>query len=66
MIDKASLEGFITGHCGLIENLDFESGEKYSMQFRLKADQNEKQERYTLMLSTSLLKHVLILRKLTG
>lgn len=46
MIDKASIEGFITEQCGLIENLDFESEEKYSMRFRLKTDQNEEQERY--------------------
>lgn len=46
MIDKCGLEGFITEHCGLIEEFDFVSGEKYFMKFRLKADQNEEQERY--------------------
>lgn len=47
MIDRASLDAFITEHCGgLTENLDFKSEEKYSMQFRLKDGHTEIQERY--------------------
>lgn len=46
MRDKATLEGFITEHGGLIENLDFESEEKYSIKFRLKVGQSETRDQY--------------------
>lgn len=46
MISEASLKDFITENFGLLETLDYESEEKYTAKFRLKADKNESQERY--------------------